>query len=200
MAMGCLAMQGCVEERVVAVRGGLQNVPGAVGGIRPDPSRGGSSNVDLGDRWSRILAGYGDPHQELVGSDEDPRRHVDEFGGVTLILRSPADVLWHLYQTLQRGEWDLLYQQVVSDRLKRNYVEHFREAEESLRFLRENRQEIIILLENLPNAELTPGADFRTIDPGAFRITASPESTREARFKSIDVIIEDGVFRLLLIR
>lgn len=193
-------LSGCVEERVVAVRGGLQNMPGAVGGIRPDRSRSEDLPAGTSDRWGRYLAAYGDPHAQLTGSESDPRRHIDEFGNVTLILRSPADVLYHSYWTIQRGEWELLYDQVVSDRLKRNYVEHFKEPEESVRFLRRNRQDVLQLLELLPGAEMTPGALLSTVGPLAFRITASPEQTFGKRFTSVDVIIEDGVFRLLLIK
>lgn len=197
----CLVLlSGCVEERVVAVRGGLQNMPGAVGGVRPDRSDSGESMGVRADRWGRYLAAHGDPHAKLSGSEEDFRRHIDEFGNVTLILRSPADVLYHTYRTIQGSEWELLYEQVISEKLKRNYVEHFKDPEESVRFLRRNRLDVLQLLEVLPGAEMTPGAMLSTVGPMAFRITASPEQTFGRRFKSVDVIIEDGVFRLLLIK
>ena len=202
-AVVCVApvlLSGCMEERVVAVRGGLQNMPGAVGGIRPDRPDSGESGGIASNRWSRYLEAYGDPHAKLTGSEEDPRRHIDEFGNVTLIMRSPADVLYHTYWTIQRGEWEILYEQVISDRLKRNYVEHFKDPEESVRFLRRNRQDVQQLLEVLPGAEMTPGALLSTVGPLAFRITASPEQTHGKKFKSVDVVIEDGVFRLLLIK
>lgn len=198
LAIALCSFTGCVEERVVAVRGGLQNLPGAVGGVRPDvaPNKDAES---LEGRWDRILAGYGDPQADLEGTVERPRRSIDQFGNVTLILRSPSDVLWHLYWTIQLQEWDLLYEQVISERLKRNYVERFREPEDALVFIQRHRREVIAVLVLLPGAELTPGAQFRSIGPSAFRITVPDGAAKDAKFSSVDVIIEDGIFRLLLI-
>mgnify|MGYP006299280873 CR=1 FL=1 len=219
------AVAGCAaEERVVAVRGGLQNVPGAQGGIRAERPAGagggaGGERVSPTEAWDRMLTSfYGEPDWPEPDADPHPLRVAPENDpeDVTLVLRAPVHLLVHLRETLEREEADLIFEQVMSDRLKRNYREALKEPREGLVWIARNRRDILELLASLPNAELTAGAFLRPLGDRAYRLIAPGAGGLSGggggagvmggggagegrRFDFVDMVIEDGSFRLLLI-
>lgn len=188
---------GCEPEtRVIAVRGGFHHLPGAEGGIQPEGGR--SARRAAG--WETVLRVYDTEAPAGEDRDQDPLRHVAADGTVTLICRSPAHLVHHLRDTLRRGEVELVYEQLLAQQLKDNYIDRGRDPRDALTWILKKRRSIEKLLASMPAGERTPGATMKPIGRNAFRISPPGVELLELRYTSIDVTIEDGSFRLLMIR
>ena len=192
-----VAIAGCQSERVVSVSGGLLGVPGA--------SHNYGQDVPIRGRDRKSLEGALASHapiddENLKEIESEPLRFTDEDDDVILVSRSPRHVVFHLTRTLDRDEHDLLYEQVISEATKREYRERARDPRDALRFIIEHKEPIRELLDTMPMGEQTPGLFIESIGENRFRLTAPPAMARQLRFDHADFIIEDGMFRLLVIR
>lgn len=189
---------GCTYERVVSVRGGLYGLPGAQGGLQPEADPGAPS-TRAESRWDNLLARF--PGQEApppVDSAPTLRRTRDD-GSVELISTSPNHVMYHLTQTLISKEYDLLLEQVISERTKQNYEDRGLDPTDAVKFLVKHEKDIARLFATMPMGEQTPGVFTEVIGPNMFRLRASSIVAPDLRFTAMDVIIERGRFRLLVI-
>lgn len=192
---------GCVERRVVRSTDMLAGLPGAEGGqapVRP--------GVAQGPEWDQLLAQFeesgadDDPNAEWLPAEGQHLREVSRQGDIRLISQTPSHVMFHLTQTLRNDEFELLRDQVLSERTRRNYAERGRDPMEAVAFLNRNEQAVADLFGALPLGEQTPGVLLENIGPNAFRLRAPPAMAPDLRFTQFDVIIERGTFRLLMIR
>lgn len=180
--------------RVVSVRGGLQNIEGAEGGIRPDPSAA-SSTASLESIASRL---YGPlPGQPVDGN---LLRRELENGDIVLVSRSPAELVFHLRRTIRDEEWDLIYEQLLSEQLKTAYEERGLEPTAAIEFIQRYAREITELLIMIPAGDQTPGAGFDRLGRNAYRITIPGGRLNETAFVSMDVVYEERTFRLRMIQ
>lgn len=202
---------GCVEKRVVSVRGGLTGLPGAQGGIQPE---GQPTAQAPGGGWDRLLSTFDDVNasdrgtkrpgtaSSAVSAAEMPSdlriRHED--GSETLVLKAPSHVMYHLTFTLERKEYDLLIEQVLSERTKAEYRKRALDPMAAAKWLARRQEDIARLFATIPQGEQTPGVLMETIGPNMFRLRAPTLMRSELRYDTIDVIIERGEFRLLMIR
>lgn len=202
---------GCESERrVVATRGLLDGIPGAVSNLKvdADPSgEGSASGQDPAARsdgaWDSILRsfpGYQEPPEDARPVDGMGLRLMRPDGEIILILRSPGHVMHHLMVTLQNEEYDLLYDQVIAEAAKTEYRRVAQDPYESVQFLRKNRDHIGALFATFPLADRTPGVNMKPVGRNTFRMTAPKMMWPDLRLRSFDVIIEDGRFRLMSIR
>jgi len=111
----CLALAGCVEERVVSISGGLTSLPGAKNNYGPGVRAGRKPSTNIEQMLSLYQQQIG---EDVSSSEKEPLRLVDGDGNITLVSRSPRHVLYHLGRTLDKDETELLYEQVLSDELK----------------------------------------------------------------------------------
>jgi len=199
IAVGLLGTSGgCVEERVVAVRGNLQSLSGASGGYQlgPDAKRPPSKSFESTLTQADEAAGRAAPGEPIEGR---PLRRLMPDGSVLLISRSPRHVMIHLFETLRDEEDELLLTQVISARLRDQYEKRGEDPTQIVRELRRERREIVKLMTAMPMAEQTPGALMRTTGRNAFEITAPGGPALDQKFKRFSVVIEQGSFRLFSI-
>lgn len=197
----CIAIVGLLGSliacqpttRVISVRGGLQNIEGAEGGIRPD-SRSTGGNASLESVASRL---YGPLPGEPV--DGNMLRRELENGDILLITRSPAELVFHLRRTIRDEEWDLLYEHLLSDKLKEAYEEKGMDPTAALEFVKKYARDITELLVMIPAGDQTPGAGFERTGRNAYRITIPGGRMNESTFVSMDVVYEDKSFRLRML-
>ena len=182
----------------MAVRGGIQNMPGAQGGVQPDAPQPREST---GKNYDGLLAKYRPEEGDLVPDENHPLRLVDpnDPTKATLILRSPQHVVIQLFETLNNKEYDLLYEQVLSDKLKQNYREQFRDPHEAVDYLVRNQRDVRKLIATMPAADQTPGLYLQPLGDNMFRIEAPGRGALDMKFQTLDLILESGQFRLLLI-
>jgi len=192
------ASGGCVEERVVSVRGNLQSLSGASGGYQlgPDAKRSPSRDFESTLAKADESAGRSAPGEPIEGR---PLRRLMPDGSILLISRSPRHVMIHLFETLRDEEDELLLNQVVSKRLREQYEERGEDPRQIVRELRRERREIVKLMTSMPMAEQTPGALMRTTGRNVFEVTAPGGPALDQKFKRLSVVIEQGSFRLMSI-
>lgn len=216
------ALPAC-QRRVVSTSGILMGVPGAEGGILDDAqlqdqSAEGSGGPAAETQWDAVLAPY---HRERAeaerrkrgGDDDDappepvpveiaPLRKQYPDGRIELVSAAPSHVIYHLTQTLANNETDLLFDQVLSDALKTSYRQRARDPREAVEWLTRRENDIAALFAAMPLAENTPGVRMEGIGRNRFRIRVLPDVAVDARLRlsTIDVIIEEGRFRLLMLR
>ncbi len=196
----CASAIGCEQQvRVVDVRGGLQNIPGAEGGVRPDPPPGGERPVPGtrprthdGSYAAFLEAAYGPPPGEPI--EGEPLRRELPDGSVHLVSRSPAQLIAHLTDTLQAQEHDLLFEQLIADSSKVALRDRGRDERAAVEFLTANEAEVRRLLLALRAGADTPGARFENRGNNRFEITARIGADR--RFNTLRMRIEGGRFVL----
>lgn len=222
-ALAAAVTLAACQRRVVSTSGILMGVPGAEGGILDDAqlqdqSAEGSGAPAAETQWDAVLAPY---HRERAeaerrkrgGDDDDappepvpveiaPLRKQYPDGRIELISAAPSHVIYHLTQTLANNETDLLFDQVLSDALKTSYRQRARDPREAIEWLSKRKDDIAALFAAMPLAENTPGVRMTNIGRNRFRIRVEPDVAIDARLRlsTIDIIIEQGRFRLLMLR
>lgn len=209
------AMAACqTEERIVGARGGLFGLPGAQSGIVEEPKPGASSKAPTqvaSTPWENVLRafpGYEPPTTPTDDPSAEPRsrgemlglRRTNPDGTTTLFARSPSDVMYHIMTTLEAKEYDLLLDQVIAEATKSEYHRRGRDPREAVNFLIKRRDDIGALFATFPMGDQTPGVQMQTVGRNTFRLTAPVAMTNELRLHEMDVIIEQGQFRLLMLR
>jgi len=202
LALALPLCQGCAESRVVKSNDILQDIPGAQGGLRAE-----TPPEDQSQDWEQLLAGYQSTPGASVGDDEQfqqidgaPLRLEAPDGSVLLVSKSPSHVMYHLTQTLAKGEDDLLLDQVLADRTKREYALRGRDPAEAVDWLKRHRQDIGALFAAIPMGEQTPGVFLEPLGDNAFRLSA-PRAIRDGlTLTEFDVVVEQGRFKLLMLR
>jgi len=193
-----LLLTSCArQETTVVVRGGLATIPGAQFDLGPNArvGRARGSSLEQTLAMSAPLAG-----DKVDASSGEPLRLEDEDGNITLVSRSPRHVLFHLIRTLDSGEDQLLYDQVLSDATKNEYANRGLDAWGAVEFIKSNQKNIRALVQTMPLGEQTPGLMTQSIGPNKFRLTANPSMASGLRYKNAEFIIERGVCKLLVIR
>lgn len=186
---------GCTPTtRVVAVRGGLQNIEGAEGGIRPD---GGGTPRRADDLRSVAARLYG-PLPGVPVDGLELRREL-ENGDIVLVTRSPGELVFHLRRTIRDEEWDLIYDQLLSEHLKEAYAERDMDPRESVEFIKRYARDIVQLLSMVPAGDQTPGADFQRLGRNAYRLTIPGGKANETTFHSMDIVFENRQFLLRML-
>lgn len=190
-----LALPACAtEERVVSVKGNFQHLAGAQGGYETTE---GSPRKKFDLEQALTRAEETDLPGEAV--DGQPLRRKMPDGKIILITRSPRHVVLHLAATLQAKEDDLLLDQVLSERLKNNYRERGIDPMEAVKYLHKNEKEIYKLLVAIPMGDQTPGAITKTVGRNVFEIEAPGGIMLEQKFTRLQVVLETGGFKLLMV-
>ncbi len=183
----------CVEERIIAVHGPA-NLPGAQGGLQAS----GARTQQNARTWESVL-GESLPAIEGTPVDGKPFRFLTSDRRIILQSHSPRQMMIHLAETLRAGEDDLLYEQVLSSKIKDAYRNRGMDPRESVTFLKEHVEGVMRFLSLLPLGEQTPGVALQNLGRGAYRL-ASPGGGDEGQsFRFMDVVFERGGFRLLLL-
>ena len=108
--------------------------------------------------------------------------------------------MYHVMTTLENKEYDLLLDQVIASSTKSEYRSRGRDPNEAVEYLVKRRDDIAALFATFPMGDQTPGVQMESIGRNTFRLTAPVAMTRELRLHTLDVVIEVGQFRLLMIR
>lgn len=190
------ALAGCGEERrVIAVRGGLHDLPGAEGGVQIEKPLV-ASKAERQRASMQNPRGYAD-----AGEQNDLLRVAKPGGRVTLVSRNARELAFHLRQTLARDEIDLLYEQVISDRTKDRYEEAGLDPREAATFLMKHKDEVLRLIQNLHLAERLPMDLGDVIGPNEYELRVPPgQVDPPLRFNAFDYVFERDACRLLLLR
>ncbi|MEM9083136.1 MAG: hypothetical protein AAGB34_06020 [Planctomycetota bacterium] len=182
LILAFFTLSACVEERIVEVRGW----------------RSTKSKTVANTSWQSSLAQFVDLESLGEPQENNPLRRVTEAGEVTLVSQSPRHLISHLYTTLTKEEHELLYDQVISDRTKREFREAGKDPREALEVVVQSKAAIVDLLLTMPAGEQTPGA-YVTRSRDRY-LLASPIRGDGGALSTLDMVIERGMLRLYTIR
>lgn len=199
-ALTCCA----AEERVVGMDSMLSGLQGSESQL-PLSSRGGvprsqaidtvrrRDNQDARQRVERNPGEAAGP----VDPRNNPLREETEDGAIKLLSFAPRHLVTHLRQTLLNEEYDLLYEQLISDRTKQEYEERDRDPLEARAWFQRHRRDVLRLLAKMPMGEQTPGLYMRNVGNGVYRLQLPNRA--DSDFQRLDFVWERGVCRLVLI-
>jgi len=196
-AAGLLALGCQPETRIVSARGALRGLPGAE--TRLDvPPQGLPPARPPGELGAAPPAGEAGEPLDPDKASQDPLRVVEEDGSVRLICSAPRHLVWHLQQTIINAEYDLIYEQLLSDKIIERYRARGLDPRESLAFFRKRGDDVLELLARMPRGELTPGVFIRRVGEGVHRLQPIGRSAG-GDLGRIDFAWEGGSCRLVLI-
>jgi hypothetical protein len=171
------ALGGCAtESRVVSWNPILGRLPGAETQIPVTGPRGS----------------YTDPTKlpEAKVREEAPD------GTVTLRARTGRQLMQHIYTTLRDGERDLFTEQVLSRRTRSEFEVRGHDPREAFDMLLARGGDVQALFDAMPMGEQTPGVFLESVGDGVLRFRVSGRSAMDLRWTGIDMVMEDGSYRL----
>lgn len=218
LALPCIP--ACTREKVVSERGILDGLPGAQGGSTSTPEgvrssagfAAGTGAAVPPTKWESMLGTWKPPQapkpEGLDGKEPQapepeivaPLRLRYPDGRLELVSASPGHVMYHLSQTLENREYDLLLQQVLSERTKRAYATEGRSPMEAVQWLASRKKQLDSLFSAMPMGDQTPGMLLQSLGDNAFRLSVSRASFPDLKLHDFDVVIEQGKFRLLRVQ
>lgn len=181
-------LAGCATEtRVIRYRPILSGLPGAEGGIGPDgrsAAESAASAAEVGGMPLSVLS-------------TSQIRYTDDDGRVRLVATTGRDLMIHVYETLRDGERDLFLEQVLSDATKVEYGRRGIDPSRAFDDLLARSDDVVDLFNAMPSGEFTPGVFLTPIGRGQRRLVVSGMAARGLRWTAMDMIEEDGNYRLL---
>jgi hypothetical protein len=168
----------------------------AVEGELPD-------EVTLDDGTVVRYSTYGE--QSTMGRSGDDKhkpfliREEMEDGSIVLRALLPEHVLLNTLECLRQEEYDLLWEQMMSDRVKEQWEESGKGKDGCDAYFRKNRHELVASMTRM--AAGLPGQEVR-FDPlgnGVTRCRLRPQHVGKLKFTYIDVVKEGPGLKLLMI-
>ncbi len=198
LAGSAALVAGCVEERVVGVRGGFHSLEGVDSQLKLEAR----ATTGAPTSWEAILARYyGQAPDELPGEPAPgyPNRRLLSDGSYYLVSRSPRDLIIHLYETLGAGEFEMMYEQLLAERTKQAYVEEGLDPVEAGKYIVRNRKHVAKLLELMPGAEGTPGVFMKTTPDKTYVLSVPNANAVSSKYSKLEFAIEEGRFVVVMI-
>lgn len=119
-------------------------------------------------------------------------------GTTTLNCYLPENLVMHLRNCIAMAEVDLIYDQLLSDAAKQVYIDEDRDPHEAVDWLITNQRDVIIMLNRMTAGLSSPDVSWQSLDNTYRMQIVSPVRT-SLRFTTLDLIREEGQFKLLLI-
>ena len=180
LCLAGLMVCGCEERRVVRGSPMLGSLPGAQVGsaIRPtEPAR-----------ENRRVA--------VIDESEASLRVEHPDGSVTLVSRTGRQLMSHIFTTLDQDEGELFVEQVLSEMTRREFAQRGVDPMEGFRYLKTHERAIRKLFNAIPMGEFTPGTFMKPQGENVFRLEAPKMLHRNLAWTFMDMVYEDGHWRL----
>lgn len=123
---------------------------------------------------------------------------LHEDGSITLNSPRPEHLIAHLRRYIAEANADLIHDQLLSDAAKALYVDRGLDSFDAAHWLIANQRDVLILLNRMTAGLSSPEVVSEPVDQG-YRLRLAPHLERAFRFTTLDMVRENGQFRLLLI-
>ncbi len=127
-------------------------------------------------------------------------RLVRDDGSIVLRCRMPEDVLVNTITCLHNEEYELLWEQMLSDRTKAAYEERLEGVEEFSAFFARNRRDLLVALTRMRLGIPRQEVIIENVGGGVIRYRFRPHIATQFKFKRLEVISEGPGLKLLMIR
>ncbi len=126
-------------------------------------------------------------------------REEFEDGSVVLRARVPEQVLANTLTCLRNQEYELLWEQLLSEQTKRSYQRQGKGVEDFANYFAQRRNDLARTINRMmlgiPRNEVV----MENLGGGVIRIRFHPQVGRLFRFKTVDVVSEGPGLKLLMI-
>lgn len=178
--LAVLAAGACETRRVVRGSPMLGSLPGAEVGAAIRPTEGVAK----------------DRRTVVVDESEASLRVEHPDGSVTLIARTGRQLMSHIFTTLDQNEGELFVDQVLSEMTKREFAQQGVDPMEGFKYLKQHERAIRKLFNTIPMGEYTPGTFMKPQGENVFRLEAPKLLHRTLAWTFMDMVYENGHWRL----
>ena len=152
---------------------------------------------------SRDLSGdVGDSRDDMGDGPSERFQVREELDDGTIVLRAflPQQVMSNTMTCLRNQEYELIWEQLLSEQTKRSYEAREQGYDEFAAFFTANRLELAATLTRLMLG-LSRGESFMgNVGDGVVRFYFHPRIGPEFEFKTVEVVAEGGGLKLLMIK
>ncbi len=136
------------------------------------------------------------------GADREPFkiRLVRDDGRILLRCRRPEDVLVNTITCLHNEEYELLWEQMLSEQTKAAYEERLEGVEEFSAFFARNRRDLLAALGRMRLGIPRQEVIVKNLGGGVIEYRFRPQIAGQFKFKRLEVISEGPGLKLLMIR
>ena len=147
-----------------------------------------------------LLACTTTPADDSTPPRQEPMKLVIEHqdGSVTFLSPLPMHLISHLQRVMAEADYPTLYDQLLSNEIKQRYVSRGVDPRQCLPWFEANRRDILILLSRVAGGINSPSIVYDQAGP-IIRLSVYGRPAMSLRYKSVEVIREDGNYKLLLI-
>ena len=117
-------------------------------------------------------------------------------GSVRLLARTPRHLIVHVYNTLMNDQRQLFATQLLSRITREEFVGRGLDPGEAYDMLRAMEDDVVDLFNAIPFGDATAGARVESVGMRVLRIHAPPERVQRSRLVAIDVVVEEGNWKL----
>jgi len=121
-------------------------------------------------------------------------------GSTILRARLPQDVLANTLTCLRNREYELLWEQMLSQQTKSSYEAEGQGAEEFAAFFEKHRTNLAATVSRMLLGLTANEVIVENLGGGRIRCRFYPHMARNFRFKTVELVSEQGGLRLLMIR
>jgi hypothetical protein len=103
----------------------------------------------------------------------------------------------HLERTLDEGEDDLIFDQLVSEETKRHMEREGRDPREVVAMLKLSRRDLAQMFARMPFGEQSPTARFEQTAKRQYVLRLTGAAAKDVKFTKLWVALEGGSFKFL---
>jgi hypothetical protein len=189
-------MPGCMtEQRVIRKKQWFEGLPGVEGGtgsVLPDSASGGPEGGQTS-AFGRSSLPEDKLRETTPASPTAP-------ASVRLISLTGRHLLVHIYETLRDNERELFAEQVLSERTREEFLSRGFAATDAFDLLKAQEEQVVTLLQLMPDAELTPGVRVSPAGNRVQRIVLGPNALASQQLTpgllGMDMVMERGQWKL----
>ncbi len=126
------------------------------------------------------------------------REELDD-GSIVLRALMPEHVMANTLECLRTGEYELLWDQLLSERTKLAYAEQGQGCDEFAAFFQTHRRELAKTLNRMLLGIASHEVVIEDVAPGVTECRFWPQIARDLKFKKVTVVREDLGMKLLMI-
>jgi hypothetical protein len=134
------------------------------------------------------------------GGERFQIRQEREDGTIVLRALLPQHVLSNALTCLRNHEYELIWEQLIAERTRREYELRGLSFDEFEAFFRANRIELAATLTRMLLGLSRQESFMENVGEGVVRFRFHPRLAGEFKFKTVEVVGEGGGLRLLMIR
>lgn len=158
--------------------------------------------VDADGRIIRFSTGGRRGQQASGDADSKPIPiwEEDEHGAVRMLSFTPSDVLANMMNCLRLERYDLLFESLLADEARLQYLASGRTAADFAAWCEKNRRELMATLNRMSFGMMSGEVVIDRVGRGTIRCRFNPHVGSQFRFREVTMVSDPPGLRLLAVR